>query len=76
MLSTWYDFQHDVTGDFKSFAKRTGSDKDLRHKEFNIAKNPKYDGYKRCLASVVYKCFDKKTKAIVLIITIMNKMNN
>ena len=30
-------------------------------KAFNIAKNPKYDGYQRGLASMVYKCFDKKT---------------
>ena len=28
---------------------------------FNIAKNPKYDGYERELASMVYKFFDKKT---------------
>ena len=28
---------------------------------FNIAKDPKYDGYKRGLALMVYKFFDKKT---------------
>ena len=28
---------------------------------FNIAKNPKYDGYQRGLASMVYKYFDKKS---------------
>ena len=28
---------------------------------FNFAKNPKYDGSQRGLASMVYKCFDKKT---------------
>ena len=27
----------------------------------NIAKNPKYDGYERGLASMVYKFFDKKS---------------
>ena len=27
----------------------------------NISKNPKYDGYQRGLAWMVYKCFDKKT---------------
>ena len=32
----------------------------LRNKGFNIAKNPKYNGYQRGLASMVYKCFDKK----------------
>ena len=33
----------------------------LRDKTFNIAKNPKFDGYQRGLTSMVYKCFDKKT---------------
>ena len=41
--------------------KRTAADKVLRDKAFNIAKNPKYDGYQRVLASMVYKFFDKKT---------------
>ena len=35
----------------------------LRDKAFNIAKNPKYDGYQIGLVSMVYKCFDKKSKA-------------
>ena len=47
-------------GDFKDLARRTASDKVLRDKAFNIAKNPKYDGYQRGLASMVYKFFDKK----------------
>ena len=47
-------------GDFKDI-KRTTSDKILRDKAFNIAKNPKYDGYQRGLASMVYKIFDKKS---------------
>ena len=48
-------------GDFKDLKRRTFSDKVLRDKAFNIAKNPKYDGYQRGLASVVYKFFDKKS---------------
>ena len=40
-------------GDFKDLARRTASDKLLRDKTFNIAKNPKYDGYQSGLASVV-----------------------
>ena len=36
-----------VYGDFKDLAKRTASDKVLRGKVFNIAKNPKYDEYKK-----------------------------
>ena len=48
-------------GDFKDLTKRTASDKVLRDKAFNTAKNPKYDGYQRGLASMVYNCFDKKS---------------
>ena len=56
-------FQRDMAyGDFKDLKKRTAVDKVLRDKAFNIAKDPKYDGYQRGLASMVYKCFDKKTK--------------
>ena len=33
----------------------------MRDKSFNIAKNRKYDEYQRGLASMVYKCFDKKS---------------
>ena len=46
-------------GDFKDLAKRTGSDKILRDKAFNIDKKPKYDGYQRDLASMVYNFFIK-----------------
>ena len=39
-------FQNDMAyGDFKDLAKRTTGDKVLRDKSFNIAKDPKYDGY-------------------------------
>ena len=51
-----------VYRDFKDIKRRTASDKILRDKAFNIAKNPKYDGYQRGLASMVYKFFDKKSK--------------
>ena len=47
-------------GDFKDLTKRTAADKVLRNRAFNIAKDPKYDGYQRGLASMVYKIFDKK----------------
>ena len=33
---------------------RRTSDKVLHDKTFNLAKNPKYDGYQRGLASLVY----------------------
>ena len=47
-------------GDFKHLKRRTASDKILRDKAFNIATNPKCDGYQRDLASMVYKFFDKR----------------
>ena len=50
-------------GDFKDLTRRTASDKILHGKAFNIAKNPKCDGYQRGLASMVYKFFDKKTSS-------------
>ena len=49
-------------GDFKDLKRRTFSDKVLRDKALNVAKTPKYDGYQRGLASMVYKFFDKKSK--------------
>ena len=49
-------------GDFKDIARRTASDKVLRDKSFNIARNPTYNGYQRGLASMVYKLFDKMLK--------------
>ena len=53
-------FQHDMAyRDFKDLSRRTASDKILCDKEFNIAKNPKYDGYQLVLALMAYKFFDK-----------------
>ena len=55
-------FQHDMAyGDFKDLTRKIASDKVLRDKAFNITKNPKYDGYQRDLASMVYKLFDQKS---------------
>ena len=55
-------FQHNMAyGDFKDLARRAAPDKFLRDKAFNIAKNSKYNGYRRELASMVYKFFDKKS---------------
>ena len=48
-------------GGFNDLHRRTASDKLLRDNAFNIAKNPKYDGYQGGLASMVYKLFNKKT---------------
>ena len=57
-------FQHDMAyEDFKVLTRRAASDTILCDKEFNIAKDPKYDQYQRGLASVVYKYFYKKTSS-------------
>ena len=62
-------------GDFKDLARRTASDNVLRDKAFNIAKNPKYDGYERGLGSKVYNVFDEKFLAVVLKIKMFPIMN-
>ena len=63
-------------GNFKDLKRRTFSDKVLRDKAFNIAKNSKYGGYQRGLASMIYKFFDKKSKGRVLLIMRLNKIYN
>ena len=71
-------FHYDMAcGDFKDLAKRTGSDNVLRNKAFKIVSNPKYDKYKRGLASIVYKLLIKKKKSpiVVLIIIKLNKVS-
>ena len=44
---------------FKDLTRTEASDKTLGDKAFNIAKNPKYDGNQRKLASMVCKFFHK-----------------
>ena len=48
-------------GKTKDLVRRIQSDEVLKDKVFKIASNPKYDGYQRGLASMVYKFFDKKS---------------
>ena len=51
-------FQHDMAyGKSKDLIKRTQSDTVLKNKAFKIACDPKYDGYQKGLASMVYKFF-------------------
>ena len=55
-------FQHDSAyADHKDLINRTEADKVLRDKAYDIASNPKYDGYQRGLAGMFYKFFDKKS---------------
>ena len=55
-------FVHDAAySDSKDLIKRTVADKILKNKAFDMANDPKYDGYQRGLAPMVYKFFDKKS---------------
>ena len=59
-------------GDFKHSERRTQSDKVLKDKAFEIANNPKYDGYQRGLASMV---LNRNQKEVVLKMK-LNKISN
>ena len=68
-------FVHDAAySDSKNLTKRTIADKNLKNRTFDIAKDPKYDGYQRGLASMVYKFFDSKVSGAVQNLCL--KMNN
>ena len=55
-------FAHDAGySDSKDLIKRTTSNKILKDRAYEIARNCDYHGYQRALASMVYKFFDKKT---------------
>ena len=55
-------FAHDAAfSDSKDLAKRTISDKILKDRAYEIARNRKYVGYQRALASMVYKFCGKET---------------
>ena len=62
-------------GDFKDLVRRTASDKVLIDKAFNIAKNPKYVGYQRGLASMVSDFLIKSREVVVLIMKLNKKSN-
>ena len=44
----------------KYLAKRTSSDQILKDRDYEIARNHKYDGCQRALASMVYKFLIRK----------------
>ena len=60
MFLTWNGFWKN------SLPWRIASDEIMHEKAFNIANNPKYDGFQRGLASMVYNFYDKKLLALVL----------
>ena len=54
-------FKHDAAyAKYKDVQNRLISDQKLRNSAYDIAGNPKYDGYQRGLASMVYKFLDSK----------------
>ena len=54
-------FKHDAAyAKCKDVKNRLMSDQKLRTSAYDIASNPKYDGYQRGLASMVYNFFDSK----------------
>ena len=55
-------FAHDAAySDSKDLPKGTISEKILKDRTYEIARNRGYDGYQRALASMFYTFFDKKT---------------
>ena len=55
-------FEYDMAyGNYKDLGKRTESDKVLKNRAFKVASKLKYHGFKRGLASRIYKFFDKKS---------------
>ena len=59
-------FQYDMAyGVCKDLARRTASDKLLCNKLFEIASNPKYDGYLKEFAYMIYKFFDEISRGCV-----------
>ena len=54
-------FKHDAAyAKYKDVENRLISDQKLRNRAYDFASNPKYDGYQRGLASMVYAFFDSK----------------
>ena len=58
----------------KDLARRTAADKFLREKAYNIAKDPKYDGYQRGLALWFINSLIKRLQAVLF--NLCHKMNN
>ena len=62
-------------GKTKDLVERTQSDKTLKNKAFKIASNPKYDGYQRGLASMVYKLLIKRLLRLINLKEVVLWMN-
>ena len=54
-------FKHDAAyTKYKNVETKLIADDKLQNSAYDIASNPEYDGYQRCLASMVYKFFNSK----------------
>ena len=62
-------------GDFKNLTRKKSSEEILQSNAFNIAKNPKNDGYQHGLASMAYNFLTKKFLVFVLKIRIFQTKN-
>ena len=59
---------------FGNLAQRTASEKKLCDKTFNIANNPKYDGYQCGLSSMTYNFLTKNRSATACAKTVLLQM--
>ena len=58
-------FKHDAAyAKYKDVENRLISDQKLKNSAYDIASNPKYDGYQRGLASMIYKFFGSKVASL------------
>ena len=56
-------FAHDVAySDSKDLARRTAADRVLKDKAYEIANNPRHNGFERSLDAMVHKFFCQKIK--------------
>ena len=69
-------FQHDMaSGKSKDLTKKTQSGKVLRNKAFKIASHPKYGGYQRGPASMVYKFLIKSLLRLIDLVKVVLMLN-
>ena len=61
--------------DFKDLHRRKASDRLLRDKAFNVAKNLKCDEYQRGLASLVYIFFIKSLLVLILQVVMLHALD-
>ena len=62
-------------GKSKELVKRTESDRVLRDKVFKIASNPKYNGFQRGLALMVYKFLIKNQLCLINLVEVESLKN-